>query len=400
MKMFCYSRILFFVPFIILFCDINQVLCETSRKLSHLVNPYCNSTCGNLIMIKAEGPADVLYYVWDFDSKPTLTMFALPPHSNMSVDWDNYEKHKQKSISFTSWPFYIFGVMINNIYEFNDQDDSGILHSDAAQNIKMPSQYFNWSIGGFLDDIPSNSILYYLSADGYQHENITKTGVINITASVFGNDGHSEELPHLLHTENSSQVDLVIDNLTTSYDRSRFAIEYVTFGLNDENSKVRLSAKKTLDDENTPGVFILDTLRVGNDNDINQAHSGYLQWLPIVYTSSNKVVSNSTKTFEYDIVNATRSLSDTVLNSSLLLDLRGFPIKVVSANISFGWSGDGFYRRTNYSSWSFLIGIGSSPEPEFSMMVFLIIAIGLGFPTLIILGGTAFMIYRKVRYGD
>ncbi|XP_065210640.1 glycosylated lysosomal membrane protein-like [Planococcus citri] len=397
--MFCFSKIIFFVALSIIFCDINRVLCGTSRKLSHFVYPDSNSTyCRNLIVIKAEGPADVLYHVWDFGpelDEPILTMHAVPPHANISVNCT------QKAINFTSEPLYFFGVVIRNIYEFNDKDDSGILHSDDSQNIKMPFQYFNWAVQGFLDDLPSNSITYYLSADGYQHGNITKTGVISITVSVFGDYGHSVDLPHLLHTENSTQVDLVIGNFTTAYDRSRFAIELATLSMNEPDTKVRLSAKKTLDDENTPGVFILDTLRVGDDDDINQAHSGYLQWRPIVYTSPNKVVSNSTKTFEYDIVNATRSVFDTYcLYPSLLLDSRGSPVSAVCANISLGWSGDGFYKRTNYSSWSFLVGIGSSPEPEFSMMVFLIIAIGLGFPTLIILGGTAFMIYRKVRTGD
>lgn len=106
----------------------------------------------------------------------------------------------------------------------------------------------------------------------------------------------------------------------------------------------------------------IDTLRVGDDADINEAHSGYLQWRPIVYTSPNKVVSNSTKTFEYDITNVTSAQTVGIFNSSLLLDsyglnLSNFQLKASAENVSFGWSGDGFYKKTNYSSWLVQINI-------------------------------------------
>lgn len=98
--------------------------------------------------------------------------------------------------------------------------------------------------------------------------------------------------------------------------------------------------------------YQLDTLVVEDEKNQNKVQSGFLQWRPIVYTSANKVVSNSTKTLEYEVANVTDSVA--TLNSSLLFafygsDLSKFLIK--GENVSFGSNKDGFYAKTNFSSW-------------------------------------------------
>lgn len=90
----------------------------------------------------------------------------------------------------------------------------------------------------------------------------------------------------------------------------------------------------------TPGAVGEDTL------------GGYLQWRPVVYTSSQRDMTNSSTSMQYTAVNIQDS--NKALNLTLLYSLFGFKLAemlVVETNVTFGESGDGFYHKTNYAVW-------------------------------------------------
>lgn len=68
---------------------------------------------------------------------------------------------------------------------------------------------------------------------------------------------HSEVMPHMLHTENSTQVDIILDNVETnkSFSNSRFAIELLVVGEENPDIPMFINLKKSLDDEYSPGIF-------------------------------------------------------------------------------------------------------------------------------------------------
>lgn len=61
----------------------------------------------------------------------------------------------------------------------------------------------------------------------------------------------------MLHTENSTQVDIILDDIQTSemFSKSRFAIELLVVGGGDPEIPMFVDPKKSLDDEHTPGIF-------------------------------------------------------------------------------------------------------------------------------------------------
>ena len=61
----------------------------------------------------------------------------------------------------------------------------------------------------------------------------------------------------MLHTENSTQVDIILDHIQTNqtFARSRFAIELLAVGGGDPDILMFVDPKKSLDDEHTPGIF-------------------------------------------------------------------------------------------------------------------------------------------------
>ncbi len=70
-------------------------------------------------------------------------------------------------------------------------------------------------------------------------------------------------------------------------------------------------------------------------------------------------------------------------------------------NISFGIEGnekDGyFYPNSNYSIWTFSVGVGQAPAEKMSPIVSLVIFVGFGLPALVIVIGLVVMIVKKLR---
>lgn len=64
-------------------------------------------------------------------------------------------------------------------------------------------------------------------------------------------------MPHMLHSENSTQVDIILNNLQTnsSFKSSRFAMELLLVSESKTRTGMIVDAKKSLDDEHTPGIF-------------------------------------------------------------------------------------------------------------------------------------------------
>lgn len=61
----------------------------------------------------------------------------------------------------------------------------------------------------------------------------------------------------MLHTENSTQIDIILDHMQTNetFSNSRFAIELLVVGGGDPEILMFVDPKKSLDDEHTPGIF-------------------------------------------------------------------------------------------------------------------------------------------------
>ena len=78
--------------------------------------------------------------------------------------------------------------------------------------------------------------------------------------SAFGKTEHSVLQPHLLHTNNATQIDVQLEKLpTTSQFRSRFAIGLVLISSDPANATIYQESRKSLDDEHSPGVFTVTT---------------------------------------------------------------------------------------------------------------------------------------------
>lgn len=79
---------------------------------------------------------------------------------------------------------------------------------------------------------------------------------------------------------------------------------------------------------------------------------GYLQWRPVAYIAKERNVANSTETNSYgvtDVKDHTAYLNHTLLYAYYSSNLDS--LLVQSTAVSFGLKEDGFYKKTNYTSW-------------------------------------------------
>ncbi|XP_063991404.1 glycosylated lysosomal membrane protein-like [Diachasmimorpha longicaudata] len=390
-------------PLVIFILLVNS--CSGSRRtLYSELNPGCGGKCAELnvttFYLRAEGPTDTLHYLWDFVQRPAILLAITSNSAKLNVSWDDYLINVPKSIRFTEEPEYTFGVSIEKVLEFDDTNDNGHVDTVLDQNINVLNpENFRWS----RKSQQSNDKFVELHMNGENYsdtvKNITRRGNIRVVLNGFCTLEHSDVMPHMLHSENSTQVDFILENLETNktFTKSRFGMELLVVSQESPLVRMSIDAKKSLDDEHTPGIFEVVELRTPWKmiNKGMEEAEAYLQWRPVSYTTSHRDVTSSTDVIHYQLRNCSNIDKKSILYA-YYGDQRN-DLLMEKINITIGSSGDGFYTKTNYSTWTFIVGYGTPPDEQFSYLVIMIISIGVGLPMLIMSVAAFYACIRRLR---
>ncbi|XP_029662447.1 glycosylated lysosomal membrane protein B-like [Formica exsecta] len=385
---------------------------STRRTLRLKLNPDCDDICrernGTTLHLSADGPNDTLHYLWDFIGTPSVLLALTPPSTSLNISWEDYLARRENSLHFSEAPTYSFGVIINKIIEFNDVNDTALINTaDVANTNILHLEYFNWQ----RVSLTQNSDYIYLDMEGNNYndtaKHISRFGSIKLSLRGFCTLDHSNTVPHMLHTENSTQIDIILDHMQTNetFSNSRFAIELLVVGGGDPEVLMFVDPKKSLDDEHTPGIFEIVEVRTPPYRELDTLNSGaYLQWRPVSYDSASRDVTSSTETMQYPPRKIISNYTSAVENSMLYCYYGRNVTNLLQQKlmISLGSKGDGFYKKTNYLTWTFIIGYGTPPEERFSSLVIMIISIGLGLPLLIMVITGLYLCIRRMpkRHGN
>ncbi|KAH9634625.1 hypothetical protein HF086_009277 [Spodoptera exigua] len=293
------------------------------------LNPGCDN-CGTsttLLYIRADGSQDTVHQLWDFTrGMPTIIYVISKLNTSLTINWRFNEPLEFK---LSEKPLYSFAVTLDKLTEYNDIENNGYIDNRCPQRA-LSLRDLEWTRGSTVLD-NKEAMLHMRGKFGEHNQH----GVIDMKLDLLPFKDYAVDLPHLIHTANSTLVDVSLVNLTSSadYNASRFALHFTVVSTDPRNENMSYSMRKSLDDEHTPGVFEFD-----KDN-----------------------------------------------------------LLVQDMFISFGLPGDGFYRQHNFTSWSFTIGYGIPPVESFSLFVIIIISIGLGVPILLALSGITFVIVRRCK---
>jgi Lysosomal transcription factor, NCU-G1 len=197
------------------------------------------------------------------------------------------------------------------------------------------------------------------------------------------------------------QIDLIAKNVSfLDYSSPRVAFEFLTVSSENKNEGAfRLKRRRNLDDEFTPGIF--DVYDIVSPRSHNASKGAFYQYRPVCYTTKWRTVSDSTemhqgKFYDFNI----RDDEIKKFEDTLPFSFYGYSLdtKIVQgSNITFGAPNDGFYIRSNYSSFSMLMGMGSPPVEKLSYFVVTFAIIGLGVPLLVLLVGGSYVAVKRYR---
>lgn len=362
-------------------------ICQT-RKISSVVNPGCSSKCkldkNVLVHVTAEGAEDTLHHVWDFTNKPSVMLAVTPPNTSLLISWDDFLKGDAGSIKFSSQPSYTFSFVFDQIIEFNDIDNTAVYDPKKynTSDIKVyDPRKFEWKFKSNSYLNTSKNVFAIMEGEHGGHK-----GLVRVSLSAYGTMEHSKTQPHLLHTINATQVDIVLkDFQSTKHFKSRFALIFTVVSSDSSQSKYSPISWKNLDDEHSPGVFTVGGYK---------SNEGYLEWRAVAYTTAERLMTSST-----DVTTSLGNARKDSLERTAVYSLFGDQLNrmlISSVILSFGQPGEAFYSATSYLSWTFLGGIGSPVDEGFSLLVLLIISVGIGLPALLIIVGTTCIVVKRM----
>jgi len=287
-------------------------------------------------------------------------------------------------------------LVFTRLVEYDDADDKANVNDASVTEKRVNAlSRFEWNISM---TAPHDSNRHDVAFVSQQSEHGPKhvfqaNGRLEFRFSLSGEQVRSAELPQMEFTSNSTQLTLVMDRLAVNFNRTRFAVEASFIADKHGAADISMSSKQSVDDEYTPGIFTMTTWR--------NADASYVEWKPVIYLSSSRTLKGSSS-LSADAHGQLKNVSPALLRDSLAWVWFGpsmFSSAVSSAasNFSLGWPKDKFYARSNYSTWTSNIGMGPAPQESISSLLILILCVGLGLPSGLVIFAFGFVLTRHCQ---
>lgn len=191
------------------------------------------------------------------------------------------------------------------------------------------------------------------------------------------------------------QVDIVAMNISSSYKNPRIAFElFMVSSENKTEGSYTMNRVRNLDDEFTPGIF--DVYNLVSPRSVNDIKGSFIQYRPVCYVSKARSVSSSTESRHGYPTNIEDKGDPFKFTLPFAFHGYGIHSRLHQAiNITFGVPGDGFYSKTNYISFSYLMGVSTPPLEGLSPFVITFAVIGLGVPLLVLIVGGTYVAVKR-----
>ncbi|XP_059120767.1 glycosylated lysosomal membrane protein [Peromyscus eremicus] len=368
------------------------MLGEETRQVSMEVVSGC-PTPQNLLHIQAVGTNSTLHYVWSTLGPPAVVLVATnTTQSVLSVNWSLLLSPDpegalmvlpKNSIQFSS------ALVFTRLLEF----DSTKVPEGAAQPSGKP--YPPYSLAEFSWNNVNNSLdLATLSATFQGHPvddpaGAFANGSLALKVQAFSGSGRPAQPPRLLHTADACQLEVTLAGASPRGNHSRFGLEVAALGTGAACPTVK--ELHSIDDEYAPAIFQLDQLLWGS------SPSGFMQWRPVAFSQKQRG-RDSALSCQASALHPTLAYS--LPQSPIVRAFFGSPNNFCAFNLTFGDpTGPGYWDQ-HYLSWSMLLGVGIPPVDALSPLVLGIMAVALGTPGLMLLGGGLFLLLRHKQFSE
>ncbi|KAL1777515.1 glycosylated lysosomal membrane protein [Sigmodon hispidus] len=347
----------------------------------------------NLLHIRAVGTNSTLHYVWSVLGPPAVVLVGTNTNQSvLRVNWSlllspdpdgGLMVLPKNSIQFSS------ALIFTRLLEFNSTKEP----EGAAQPTGKP--YPPYSLAEFSwNNITHSLDLATLSAVFQGHPADDPTGAFTngslaFKVQAFNGPGRPAQPPRLLHSADACQLEVSLAGASPRGNRSLFGLEVATLGIGPDCPTVK--ELYSIDDEYAPAVFQLNQVLWGS------SPSGFMQWRPVAFSQKQRA-GESALSCHASFLHPTLAYS--LPHSPIVQAFFGSPNNFCAFNLTFGApTGPGYWNQ-HYLSWSMLLGIGIPPVDALSPLVLGIMAVALGTPGLMLLGGGLFLLLRHKQYSE
>ncbi|XP_068963717.1 glycosylated lysosomal membrane protein isoform X2 [Petaurus breviceps papuanus] len=287
-------------------------------------------------------------------------------------------------------PAGLLGDQTRRLFEFDSTNSSEV--KDGSPGKPYPPYLladFSW------DDVNNTLDPAMLSATFRGHPSKDPSGTFSngslaFKVHAFSGSGRSDHIPRLLHTADTSQLELVLSGAVPQGNHSLFVLEVATPALDSECPQ--LKEQEFIDDEYCPSVFQLDQLLWRSPPE------GFLQWRPVAFSQKQPTWK---KALPCRVSPPGPTLATLLPQSATVRAFFGPSINFCAFNLTFGDSTGPAYEDQYYLSWSAVLGIGIPPMDSFSPLVLGIMVVVLGLPALLLVGGgLGLLLLRHRRYSE
>lgn len=121
-----------------------------------------------------------------------------------------------------------------------------------------------------------------------------------------------------------------------------------------------------------------------------------MYWKPVGYTKEDRLIAHTVDG------NLQKASTDNAIPSDnavlhALFSNKTDQFETSFFNITFGSAKDSFYQESNYTVYSFVIGLDEPPQEKLSFLVEMIILVGFGLPAVFIVLSSVYLIYKRCR---
>ncbi|XP_054878486.1 glycosylated lysosomal membrane protein [Poeciliopsis prolifica] len=352
------------------------------RELTVKLYPNSTPSGGELLHVTAVGGNDTLHYLFCSQGAPALLIVHTNSSSStVKVNWPEFLARNTSGslkVEPQSSILYSNAIVFSRLLEYDDENNTAEAKSNFFPAYELKD--FIWTQMNLSD----STATLCGSPPG------SSKGSLCLQLSVFGSEGRVDLWPRLLHSANSSQLEVWLNGLPPRSNRSRFMLELQAVG--GAYPLSRVDVHRFIDDEYTPSIFQV-SLWVSSPNNGSDV-LGFVQWKPVAYRTSHPSLEDATPC--RNSKPQQQSGNSTSASSALIKAFYSDPA-AMGMNVSFGIAGEPYYNSTMFLSWTILVGIGSPPIDSFSPLVIGILTAGLGIPIVLLLVGGAFVLIAKKR---
>ncbi|XP_053135009.1 glycosylated lysosomal membrane protein [Hemicordylus capensis] len=365
------------------------------RKVSLDYNPGLNSSSVNLLHIRAVGQNDTLHYVWSTIGAPTvLLVHTASGSSALRVNWTKLLSPSPSGairVEPAHSILYSKAVVFTKVFEFNGTNSSDL--SKAREGHFYPTYdlaNFTWdSLDSTMNETTLTATFRGVGSDP---QGTFRNGSLSFRVTAYEESRRDDPLPRLLHTANSSKVEFILHKVSPRGNHSRFALEILT--VEEGGRQQRLESIRSIDDEYTPTIFEMAQLVSIPLN--HSPGSSFLQWKTAAYSSWDAKREDTVHCQYYPLQTENRTVPQSSIAHAYFDELRSGH-GVAAINISFGSEDQEAYEEKGYIRWSALIGFGKPPQEMFSPLVIAILAVALGTPVVLLVGGSVAALLKRTK---